>query len=88
MVQQETISSNGSSVNFIWYHPDASSSVPGIGAGVYHCDHSKQGPSGHQGMITAVFKHGAQTCTVSFDGTHTGKSSDPGQPGNPNCFGN
>jgi hypothetical protein len=70
---------------FTWYHPDAGVAPPGDAAGVFHCDHSKQGPHGHQGVVKVVVQHGAQQCFASFDGTHSGTGTDPGQPGAPDC---
>ena len=77
--------SPSSTTDLTWYHPDASSSVPGGGAGSYHCNHQDQGPHGHQGLVSAVITHGAQTCRVSYWGTHTGNSGTPDQPGDPTC---
>jgi hypothetical protein len=80
---------NNSGTNtFTWYHPDAASAPPGIAAGTYNCDHTKQGPSGHQGVVTVTVsaalvqdesesKIGTVTpssCTATIGGTisHTG----------------
>ena len=71
--------------SFTWYHRDPASAPPGFSPGVLHCDHSKQGPRGHQGLIKVVVQHGAQQCFASFEGTHTGSSTDAGQPGKPDC---
>lgn len=48
---------------FVWQHSDAS---PGS------CDHSKMGPSGHQGRITVVVSDGAWSCTAIYNGTNSG----------------
>ncbi|MFI5034797.1 MAG: PKD domain-containing protein [Acidimicrobiales bacterium] len=48
---------------FVWQHGDAS-----LGG----CDHSKMGPSGHQGRITLVVSDGAWACTAIYNGTNTG----------------
>jgi PKD repeat protein len=48
---------------FAWQHGDAS---------LGNCDHSKMGPSGHQGIITLVVSDGVWSCTTSYNGTNTG----------------
>jgi hypothetical protein len=50
---------------FIWHHPS-----PGV-IPPYHCDHSKQGPSGHQGVITVKVTGGGWTCTAQLGGTES-----------------
>jgi hypothetical protein len=70
---------------FTWYHPDATSAPPGFSAGQFDCDHTKQGPHGHQGLIKVVATHGAQQCSATYMGTHTGISTDADQPGPPAC---
>ena len=69
---------------FTWTHPDPNVIQP------YACKHSAQGPHGHQGIIKVSVVHGAQECTVSYWGTHTGMSTDTGsigkeQPDGPRC---
>ena len=75
------VSGTGSSDQLVWHHPDAAADPTGY----YHCDHTLQGPHGHQGLITVTVNHGVQTCVAHFDGTHTGKGDDPDQPGPPEC---
>lgn len=53
---------------FSWFHPDAVDSTP---PGKYACNHADQGPSGHQGLVTAVVSDGVWQCTASFKGTHS-----------------
>ena len=53
---------------FSWFHPDAVDSTP---LGKYACNHADQGPSGHQGLVTAVVSDGVWQCTASFKGTHS-----------------
>jgi hypothetical protein len=53
---------------FTWFHPDAASSNP---PGVYACDHTKEGPSGHQGLITVVASDGKWQCTADYKGTNS-----------------
>ncbi|MDE3064593.1 MAG: PKD domain-containing protein [Acidobacteriota bacterium] len=48
---------------FVWKHGDAS-----LGG----CDHSKMGPSGHQGKILLAVSDGRWVCTASYGGTNTG----------------
>jgi len=48
---------------FIWKHGDAS---------LGNCDHSKMGPSGHQGKVTVVVSDGLWVCTASYGGTNSG----------------
>ncbi|HEY8029962.1 MAG TPA: hypothetical protein VIE38_10685 [Gaiellaceae bacterium] len=55
---------------FIWHHPS-----PGI-IPPYTCDHSKQGPSGHQGLITLKVTGAGWTCTEQLGGT---ESYDPNE---------
>lgn len=54
---------SSTTLEFIWKHGDAS-----LGG----CDHSKMGPSGHQGRITVVVNDGAWACTAIYNGTNTG----------------
>jgi hypothetical protein len=53
---------------FSWFHPDAASSTP---PGKYACNHADEGPSGHQGLITAVVSDGVWQCTATYKGTNT-----------------
>jgi hypothetical protein len=71
---------------FTWYHPSATDAPPGYPAGIYHCRHSLEGARGHQGIVDAVVVHGVLHCSATYYGTHTGTSSDPGQPGTPSCI--
>ncbi len=48
---------------FIWKHGDA---------GLGNCDHSKMGPSGHQGRVTLIVSDGLWSCTATYDGTNSG----------------
>jgi hypothetical protein len=50
---------------FIWHHPS-----PGV-IPPYHCDHSKQGKSGHQGLITVTVTGGGWTCSAQLGGTES-----------------
>jgi hypothetical protein len=63
--------------HFTWYHPDPSNAPPGFAAGVFHCDHRLQGPSGHQGVIYVQVDHGAQRCTAEYSGTRSGTGQVP-----------
>ena len=54
---------SATTLEFIWKHGDAS-----LGG----CDHSKMGPSGHQGRITVVVNDGVWACTAIYNGTNTG----------------
>ena len=54
---------SSASLEFIWKHGDAS-----LGA----CDHSKMGPSGHQGRVTVVVSDGVWACTAYYNGTNSG----------------
>lgn len=54
---------SSTAVEFIWQHGDAS-----LGA----CDHSKMGPSGHQGKIDVVVSDGVWACTATYNGSNTG----------------
>ena len=83
-VSESAGASGGKKISFIWYHPSQGVIPPGSN-GTYNCDHSKQGPRGHQGIITLTVSAENQTCTVSYKGTVSGKSTDPGQPGTPVC---
>jgi hypothetical protein len=53
---------------FTWFHPDPASSTP---AGKYACDHTKEGPSGHQGLVTVVVSDGKWQCTAQYKGTNS-----------------
>jgi hypothetical protein len=53
---------------FIWFHPDPADSNP---PGKYGCDHLDQGPSGHQGLITATVSDGIYKCTATYKGTNS-----------------
>ncbi len=53
---------------FIWRHGDAS-----LGG----CDHSKMGPSGHQGLVSLVVSDGVWSCTAIYGGTNTGLGPPP-----------
>lgn len=57
---------------FTWFHPDPASSTP---AGKYGCDHTKEGPSGHQGLITVVVSDGKWHCTAQYKGTNSSDAS-------------
>lgn len=72
-------------VSFTWYHPAAADTPPGQPAGVYKCDHLKQGPRGHQGIVTLEVLGAGEDCTVSYRGTISGSGSDAGQPGVMSC---
>ena len=48
---------------FVWKHGDAS-----LGG----CDHSKMGPSGHQGQVRLVLSDAKWSCTALYDGTNSG----------------
>jgi hypothetical protein len=50
---------------FIWHHPS-----PGV-IPPYHCDHSKQGKSGHQGLIMVKVTGGGWSCTAELGGTES-----------------
>lgn len=52
---------------FTWTHPDPPNSTP---PGKYGCDHTLQGPHGHQGLITVVVSDGIFQCTQTYKGTH------------------
>ena len=84
-VDQVNVYFGSSSSDFIWYHPDPGSAPPGHAAGVFHCEHMKQGPHGHQGLITVVVRHGALECKALYKGTHSGMSTAAGQTGAPQC---
>jgi hypothetical protein len=71
---------------FTWYHPNATDAPPGYHAGMYHCNHSLEGARGHQGIVDVAVVHGVLHCSATYYGTHTGTSSDPGQPGTPSCI--
>ncbi len=51
---------------FSWFHPDAADSTP---PGKYACNHADQGPSGHQGLVTATVSDGVWQCSASYKGT-------------------
>ena len=53
----------------IWHHGDTEQD--GL------CDHSKVGPSGHQGQITLVVATVEWTCTAYYNGTNAGKGPAP-----------
>lgn len=54
---------SASTLEFIWKHGDGS---------LGNCDHSKMGPSGHQGRITVVVSDGVWACTAIYNGTNSG----------------
>lgn len=54
---------SSTTAEFIWKHGDAS-----LGS----CDHSKMGPSGHQGRITAAATDGVWICSATYGGTNSG----------------
>jgi hypothetical protein len=69
---------------FTWVHPDPHVIEP------YACNHTLQGPHGHEGIIKVSVVHGAQTCTAAYYGTHSGSSTDAepadhAQPGASTC---
>lgn len=53
---------------FIWYHGDKGAYLPSQ----YGCDHSKMGPSGHQGVVSLYIlsKDGKWSCNASVSGTN------------------
>jgi hypothetical protein len=62
--------------DFVWYHGD-----PGVYSDnpTYGCDHSREGPSGHQGIVTLIVddeapgaKYPAWVCQANYYGTDTG----------------
>jgi hypothetical protein len=59
---------------FAWVHgpgPPPYQNNPG------NCDHSKEGPLGHQGTVKVVVTIGRWRCEASIDGTEGGRLSDP-----------
>jgi len=52
----------------VWHHGDED-----------HCDHTKEGPDGHEGTVWATVKDGSYTCVVTYLGTNS-------NPTNPNFF--
>ena len=64
----DTLAAGATTDDFVWHHPDPADSTP---PGMYSCDHADQGPSGHQGLITAVVSDGTWQCTATYKGTHT-----------------
>jgi hypothetical protein len=52
---------------FVWHHADPPKD---------NCDHSKMGPSGHQGSIVLVVSDGTWACTAEYGGTNSGKGKD------------
>ena len=66
--------------DFVWYHGDAGvySDHP-----TYGCDHTKMGPSGHQGVVTLIVddanpgaKYDTWMCQANFYGTNTGLAAE------------
>jgi len=51
---------------FIWYHGDQGA-YPGSS---YGCDHTKMGPSGHEGLVTVTVTGRGFSCTASIKGTN------------------
>jgi len=70
--------------SFSWHHPDAVDSDP---KGAYACDHTLQGPHGHQGLITVVVSDTYWSCTDSYKGTNssTATSVDDGTASKAQC---
>ena len=46
------------------------------------CDHTVEGPDGHEGIVTAYVKDGHSTCVASYLGTNTDKGDQTDAP----CF--
>lgn len=69
---------------FRWTHPDPANSTP---PGTYGCNHAYQGPSGHQGLVTATVSDGVWTCTATYKGTNTSgpNSVASGTASEPSC---
>ncbi|HWH10226.1 MAG TPA: hypothetical protein VG165_03800 [Solirubrobacteraceae bacterium] len=55
----------GQTPEFVWHHPAASQDPTHR----YHCDTSKEGPKGHQGVVRVEVSDGHTTCTTSYKGT-------------------
>jgi hypothetical protein len=53
--------------DFIWYHGDKGA-YPNAPA--YGCDHTKMGPSGHEGHVRVVVSDGYWECLAIIDGTN------------------
>ncbi len=51
---------------FVWHHGSSPKD---------HCDHSKMGPSGHEGLITVAVSDGTWVCTATYKGTNDGTGS-------------
>lgn len=51
---------------FVWHHGDLDG-----------CDHKKEGPSGHQGLITLTLDNEQWVCTAKYYGTHSGTGPPP-----------
>jgi hypothetical protein len=51
--------------SFTWFHGDKGSYPDGYG-----CDHTKMGPSGHQGVVTVVVATSKWSCTATIPGTN------------------
>jgi hypothetical protein len=64
----------GLGASFVWYHGDAGTymTMEPFGSSMYGCDHSKMGPSGHQGVVTVAVGDGSWICTESIAGTNLG----------------
>jgi hypothetical protein len=83
--------SRGNVSRFTWVHPGVGLD-PGAPAeghekqfAQYNCNHQKDGPHGHQGLVTVVVSDDAWTCSASYKGTATGSGSDPDQQARPAC---
>src|SRR5579884_1217730 len=59
---------------FVWYHGDHGA-YPGS---TYGCDHTKMGPSGHQGIVEVWVDAGPWRCSEHVDGTNLGAAPQAG----------
>jgi hypothetical protein len=65
---------------FTWYHGDKGSYPDDPG---YGCDHTKMGPSGHQGVVRVSVTNGTWTCRALIRGSNLSTSPDYGAA--PSC---
>jgi hypothetical protein len=67
---------------FTWYHGDKGSHAPST----YGCDHTKMGPSGHEGVVklTVTSSDEKWSCQAAISGTNL--SADPVYSAKPTCL--
>lgn len=70
----QTLLPGSGTSEFVWHHPSAVQDP----TGTYHCDHAKEGPRGHQGLITVEVSDTHTICEATYKGTNSSTATSIG----------